>query len=255
MSAETAFTKENLEQYFLALSKECRKLNGTKMLAEIILVGGAAVLVNYGFREMTYDVDAMIMASSVMKEAINRVGDRLGLPHGWFNAGFKNTKSYSERLPEVSVYYKTFSNILTVRTITAEYLVAMKLMSGRLYKFDKSDVIGILWEQQKKGMPITSKAVDEAMNKLYGGWVNAPEQSKEWFRGIFAGNLDYEALYLQSRAGEMEAKDILLKFDKDYPGTLKGDNINSVIESIRAGLARSGENGQESKEKTEPENI
>ncbi|MDR1538025.1 MAG: hypothetical protein LBU32_08510 [Clostridiales bacterium] len=87
-----------------------------------------------GFREMTYDMDAIIVESTAMKEAINRVGDKFGLPNGWLNTDFKRITSYSDKLFEVSVYYKTFSNIVTVRTIAAEYLIAMKLMSGRRYK-------------------------------------------------------------------------------------------------------------------------
>ena len=33
------------------------------MSAEIILIGGASILINYGFREMTYDMDAIIKSS------------------------------------------------------------------------------------------------------------------------------------------------------------------------------------------------
>ena len=82
-------TRDKLNEYLKDLAKEFRKLNGTKTPAEIILIGGAAVLANYGFRDMTYDVDAIIVASSAMKDAINHVGDRHGLPHGWLNADFK----------------------------------------------------------------------------------------------------------------------------------------------------------------------
>lgn len=52
------------------------------------------------------------------------------------------TASYTPKLRYYSKYYKTFSNVLTVRTVTAEYLVAMKLKSGRKYKNDLSDVVG-----------------------------------------------------------------------------------------------------------------
>jgi hypothetical protein len=147
-------TRDNLNEYLKDLAKEFRKLNGNKTPAEIILIGGAAVLAKYGFRDLTYDVDAIIVASSAMKDAINLVGDKHGLPHGWLNADFKRTSSYSDKLFEVSVYYKTFSNIVTIRTVAAEYLLAMKLMSGRQYKNDLSDIVGILWEHQKSGNPI-----------------------------------------------------------------------------------------------------
>ncbi len=77
MSVDFTFTKENLDACLSRLAKEFRKLNGTKSPAEIVLIGGAAVLANYGFRDMTYDIDAVIRASSSMKDAINRVGDKL----------------------------------------------------------------------------------------------------------------------------------------------------------------------------------
>ena len=92
--SETPFTKDNLDSYLKELAKEFRKINGSRTPAEITLIGGAAVLVNYGFREMTYDVDAIIQASSSMKDAINHVGDRMGLPNGWLNTDFVRTTSY-----------------------------------------------------------------------------------------------------------------------------------------------------------------
>ena len=75
MSVEKGFTKENLDYYLKELAKEFRKRNGRNIPAEIVLVGGAAILANYGFREMTYDIDAIITASSAMKEAVNTVGE------------------------------------------------------------------------------------------------------------------------------------------------------------------------------------
>ena len=52
MSSENKnfFTKQNLDTYLKELAKEFRKLNGKDMPAEIILIGGAAILANYGFR-------------------------------------------------------------------------------------------------------------------------------------------------------------------------------------------------------------
>ena len=76
----------------------------------------------------------VIHASSSMKDAINRVGDKYGLPNGWLNTDFMRTGSYSKKVDEVSEYYKTYSNILQIRTVSAEYLIAMKLRSGRKYK-------------------------------------------------------------------------------------------------------------------------
>jgi hypothetical protein len=136
MSTDVAFTRENLDRYLSALAKEFRERNGSAMQAEIVLIGGASVLANYNFRQATYDVDAIIHASSAMKETINHVSDDLSLPNGWLNTDFAQTRSYSPKLMQYSTYYKTFSHILTIRTTAAEYLIAMKLMAGRKYKND-----------------------------------------------------------------------------------------------------------------------
>lgn len=68
--SDKPFTKENLDRYLRELAKEFRRRNGKGMPAEIILIGGASVVINYGFREMTYDMDAVINAASSMKDAI-----------------------------------------------------------------------------------------------------------------------------------------------------------------------------------------
>jgi len=232
MSVDKAFTKENLNDYLKELGKEFRKLNGTKMPAEIVLIGGAAILANYGFREMTYDIDAVILASSAMKEAVNRVGDRLSLPNGWLNMDFKKTKSYSEKLSGISVYYKTFSNVLTVRTVAAEYLIAMKLMSGRRYKNDLSDVAGVLWEHQKSGNPVTPELVNKAVDTLYGGWNSIPENSKKLINAAFASG-NYEKLFLQNSVSEKQSKEILLNFEEKHPGELNAENIDYILEQAR----------------------
>ena len=126
MSADKPFTRENLDSYLMELAKEFRKKNGSRMPAEIILMGGASILINYGFREMTYDMDAIIKSSGAMRDAINTVGDRLGLPIGWLNTDFVHTNSYTPRLAEHSKYYKTFANILQIRTVSDEYSLLIK---------------------------------------------------------------------------------------------------------------------------------
>lgn len=53
MSFEQEFTKDNLDIYLKELAKELRKIDRSGMPVEIILVGGAAILENYGFRNAT----------------------------------------------------------------------------------------------------------------------------------------------------------------------------------------------------------
>ena len=238
MSSENtiAFTKENLDTYL----KEFRKLNGTAMPAEIVLIGGAAILANYGFREMTTDIDAVIHASSSMKDAINRVGDKYHLPNGWLNTDFMRTGSYSPKLDEYSVYYKTFSNVLTVRTVSAEYLVAMKLRSGRKYKNDLSDIIGILAEHVKQNNPIGFDAIDTAVNNLYGGWEDFPEDSRPFIEDAVS-NGDFERIYNAVREEEGYSKDILLDFEKDYPKVTTESNVDDILKTLKAKQRKSND--------------
>lgn len=171
------FTKENIDTYLKEVAKEYRRQVGKGTPAELILTGGASVLINYGFRNMTTDIDALIRAASAMKDAINCVGDRYDLPNGWLNADFTNTDSYSAKLSRFSVYYKTYSNVVTIRTVAEEYLIAMKLRSGRQYKSDLSDVLGILAEHEKRRMPISMAQIRRAVTELYGSWETLPESS------------------------------------------------------------------------------
>ena len=233
MSADKPFTKENLDSYLRELAKEFRKKNGNEMSAEIILIGGASILINYGFREMTYDMDAIIKSSGAMKEAINTVGDRLELPVGWLNTDFANTKSYTPRLVEYSKYYKTFANILQVRTVSAEYLVAMKLMAGRQYKNDLSDIVGILIEQEERKKPLSFEVIQKAIVDLYDSYDKVPEDSRVFMEAIY-NKEDLHDFYRQCREIEQENKDTLVGFQENYPGVLNGDNLADVLKAARA---------------------
>ena len=226
------FTKENIDIYLKAIAKEYRKQVGKSMPAELILIGGASVLINYGFRNTTTDVDALIQAASAIKDAINLVGDRYELPKGWLNEDFKKTNSYSAKLPAVSVYYKTYSNVLTIRTIAAEYLIAMKLRSGRQYKSDLSDVLGILSEHEKRGVPITLELIKKAVSELYGSWDALPEASRAFTENIMR-NGHFRELYEQVAIGEKETKALLIQFEKDYPGVTRTSNVDSIAGNLQ----------------------
>lgn len=229
MSVEKGFTKENLDYYLKELAKEFRKRNGKNMPAEIVLVGGEAILANYGFREMTYDIDAVITASSAMKGAVNAVGDRLGLPNGWLNADFKNTSSYSPKLLRYSKYYHTYSNVLNIRTISAEYLVAMKLMSGRRYKKDLSDIIGILGEQERMGESLSYQQIDCAVKNLYGGWDNISEYAIQVLKAALDSE-NLKELFMEQEREEALSKQAVLQVQKYEGEKVKESNVDEIIQ-------------------------
>lgn len=232
LSEKVVFTKENLDTYLKALAKEYRRLGGKAMPAELILIGGASVLINYGFREMTTDVDALYRAASTMKDAINRVGDQFDLPNGWLNEEFKRTRSYSPKLEEFSKFYKRFYGVLDVRTVSAEYLIAMKLRAGRQYKNDLSDVLGILSEHEQRGTPIALNQIKRAVVDLYGSWEELPRSSVEFIEDTMRDG-NFGVLYAQISAGEKKAKAALIDFEQRYPGTANEANVNEILEVLK----------------------
>lgn len=239
MSIDVPFTKANLEYYLKELAKEYKK-RGRGTPAEMILVGGASVLINYEFRMASYDIDADYNAPSVMKEAINVVGDKYGLPNGWVNADFKKTASYSPKIVQYSQYYKIFSGILMIRTVRAEYLVAMKLVSGRQYKKDLSDIAGIVLEQKKAEKPLSYEMIDKAICNLYGGWQDVSDYAKEVLDRVLSSD-DLEKLFISLSEDEAEAKEALAEMNVKYPNVVKQDNVNDIIAAIKAKKLKSND--------------
>jgi len=213
MPSNNTIQSAMLDMYFRELAKEYRKRLGKSVRAELILIGGASILINYGFREMTEDIDAYISAPSVMKDAIRAVGDRFALPNGWLNADFMKTNSFSWRLLQYSSYYKTFLHVLEVRTVKDEYLIAMKLVAGRNYKHDLSDIIGIIATKKRQGEPLSFEQIDRAVHELYGNWDTIAEEMKRLLTEAL-GSADPESLLMQAAEKEEAA---LVRFRIETP--------------------------------------
>ena len=230
-SGESLFTKKNIDSLFKELAKQYRKLGGKILPAEITLIGGAAIIENYSFRAATADIDALILATSAMKEAITRVRDAFNLSNDWINDDFKETSSYSPRLREFSKHYKDFYGVLEVRTIAAEYLIAMKLRSGREYKHDFSDIVGILKEHKENNVAITQQQISNAVKNLYGGWDNIPSQSLRFLYDVFKDQ-DYAQKYEKVSELENQSSRLLAQFVESYPAIVNNSNANEILHSL-----------------------
>ena len=232
MLSDKPFTRDNLDRYLKELAKEYRKLSGKDSPVEITLIGGASVVINYGFRDMTYDMDAIINASSSIKDAASIVGDRYNLPNGWINDDFMRTTFYTPKIIQYSKYYHTYSNVITFRTVTGEYLVAMKLRSGREYKFDRSDVIGILLEQERNGDPLSLERIKKAVTDLYGSYDVLSDEIKSFIeQAVQDGN--YAEKFKLIRQLEDENKNLLVEYIETKPGVVNRDNTNDILASLR----------------------
>lgn len=233
MSSKIIFTKDNMDFFLSELAKAYRKLNKrTAIPLEITLIGGASILVNYEFRSSTGDVDAIIEVPQFIKGAVNKVSDQYDLDSGWLNMDFIRTSSYSRKLIQFSTPYKTFSRYLEVRTIKDEYLIAMKLVAGRLYKHDFTDIIGILIECKKADKPLTQEVIKNAVLDLYGSLDVVKDEVWDRFNEIME-NGDYEARYQLYKALELEVKELLIDFNSRNSNNMNESNLNDILSALK----------------------
>ena len=96
---------------------------------EIIVGGGAALVLLYGAREATKDVDALALLAvepAAVRSAATRVAESANLPEDWLNEG---AKGYLNGLLPGDVLFEKFP--LKVRAVAPLQLLAMKLSAWR----------------------------------------------------------------------------------------------------------------------------
>jgi hypothetical protein len=102
---------------------------GTDTQAEIVIAGGAALVLLYGARQATRDVDAVSIGTanaSAIRHAAARVATTLSLPADWLNDG---AKGYLHGLLPGEILLDRPG--LLLRTLGVPQLLAMKLSAWR----------------------------------------------------------------------------------------------------------------------------
>jgi len=226
--------KENIDFYLNEFAREFKRLSKRKAKIEIIIIGGGSALINYGFRNSTYDIDAIMFEKSISKEAARIVADRYDLPDDWLNNDFVRSSSYTDKLILHSVYYKTFCNCVDVRTVKGEYLVAMKLKSGRIYKHDLSDIVGIILSEKMIGNNISYNRILDAYKELYNNILDIDERIlKDLKTQTEMSAEELKEKYDLLTEYESGNKQLLLEFNDLYHIRLDRDKINETIESFK----------------------
>lgn len=201
-----SLSKEQLDIIFKEIAKELKKkLKGKKFSYELIVVGGASILLNYSFRMSTVDIDCLDLNDALMNEIVNEISSKYQLPNDWINTDFIKTSSYTPKLIQYSSFYKSYSNnTLIVRTVKDEYLIAMKMVAARKYKHDYSDIYGILNENQF----LTYDNIIKAITDLYGGLNVISNDTLDFVRRLFDGS---KIKYSDLKEAEAKEKEIVLK--------------------------------------------
>jgi hypothetical protein len=121
----STLSKEDILKYLQELSVEIGK-EGLK--GEILVFGGAAMVLAFNARPSTKDVDAVFQPKRKIYELSKKIAERNQLPEDWLNdsvKGFIRSDLFNYKL------FIRFDN-LSVYIPEPEYLLAMKSISMRI---------------------------------------------------------------------------------------------------------------------------
>lgn len=233
---KTLITKDNAYAILKAFAKEYKKQNGSHDLTEIVIVGGGSILLNYGFREYTQDFDILVQSMEKIKSVSYRIADQYNLPNDWMNTDFCHTTSYSVKLREVSKHFCSFNGGgLEIRTVDAEYLIAMKMVSARKYRNDISDIVGILICLKKGIENFSMDKIDAAIQYLYGEpkKIIKDEVYNKVRKYVQQSVSELQEEYRTLMQIENETKNVLISVNEKYPDAITEDSIDNIIENLR----------------------
>ena len=130
-----------IEQAFRRLGE---RLARRGLIANVYVIGGAALAMAYDARRATRDVDAVFQPHGAVLEEAWAVADELGLPRWWLNdqASVYVARGGDQQAPRVFEHPG-----LRVSAASAEHLLAMKVRAAR-----RRDVDDIRFLVQRLGL-------------------------------------------------------------------------------------------------------
>ncbi len=119
-------------QIVTALSAVGADLCERGLVADLYVVGGAAIALAYDERRATRDIDAVFAPKNEVYAAARRVGEDLGLPDGWLNDAVKGfllgPDKFATRIIEVPG--------LRCEVASAETVLVLKCLAHRIGEDD-----------------------------------------------------------------------------------------------------------------------
>jgi hypothetical protein len=122
--------RAELEQAFTALGE---RLARRGVVADVFIVGGAAMALAYDAARVTRDVDAMFVPHGIVHDEAIRVADDLGLPRWWLNEQASVYISGKDDLGKRRVFDHPG---LRVMAASPDHIFAMKAFAARTRDID-----------------------------------------------------------------------------------------------------------------------
>lgn len=134
---------------------------------ELAVYGGSAIVLCFGFRDSTADVDAVVTENGAYVRSLTaKVAAENGWPEDWLNDGVKGFLSSKQDLQELRPRDQDMRG-LRLFAPTAEYLLAMKCMAMRIglpdEETDEQDIKALMRESGKT----TSEQVKDIVQAYY----------------------------------------------------------------------------------------
>lgn len=140
-AGDVLFGRAELERAFTALGE---RLARRGIVADVFVVGGAAMALAYDANRVTRDVDARFMPHGIVHEEAMRVAEELGLPRWWLNEQASVYISGKDDAGKRRVFDHPG---LRVMAASPHHIFAMKALAARTRDVDDlrllADITGI----------------------------------------------------------------------------------------------------------------
>jgi len=138
---DVLFGRAELERAFTALGE---RLARRGVVADVFVVGGAAMALAYDATRVTRDVDATFLPHGIVVEEARNVADALGLPYWWLNEQASIYISGKDDPGKRRVFDHPG---LRVMAASPTHIFAMKALAARTRDIDDlrllADIIGV----------------------------------------------------------------------------------------------------------------
>jgi hypothetical protein len=131
-AGEVLLGRQELERAFTALGE---RLSRRGVVADVFVVGGAAMALAYDATRVTRDVDARFVPHGIVLEEARRVADDLGLPPWWLN---EQATAYISGKDDPGKRRVFDHPGLRVMAASPEHVFAMKALAARTRDIETS---------------------------------------------------------------------------------------------------------------------
>jgi Nucleotidyltransferase of unknown function (DUF6036) len=151
-----SYGRDDIRELLAELS---RRLQARGAGAEIYLVGGAAIAIEFDSRRSTTDIDALYHPEQTVQDIATVMAKEMGLDPRWLNNA---ARAYIPDGQDTEAAEVTISDNLVLRVASPRFLLAMKLAAGR-----DRDIPDIAVLCRALNISTAGAAVDVAV-ELYG---------------------------------------------------------------------------------------